>query len=93
VTQTAGGDGTDSREPSIAVYVRAIWMLTEIHCCRPRRTNFSLGEPLSGAAKKLSLGDISPSWSFWVDAFVGRKGDIAFTAARGATSELYYMAS
>jgi len=51
-------------------------------------------QPLSGAAKKLSLGDISPSWSFWVEAFVGRKGDIAFTGSTPAQpSELYYLAS
>src|SRR5580698_7240514 len=35
----------------------------------------------AAAPKKLNLGDISPAWSFWVDAFVGRKGEIAFTGS------------
>ena len=57
-------------------------------------------QPLGGAnaaaiaPKKLNLGDISPAWSFWVDAFVGRKGEIAFTGSTPTQpSELYYMAS
>jgi dipeptidyl aminopeptidase/acylaminoacyl peptidase len=51
-------------------------------------------QPLNGAAKKLALGDISPAWGFWVDAFVGRKGEIAFTGSTPShPSELYYMTS
>lgn len=51
-------------------------------------------QPLTGSAKKLALGDISPSWLFWVDAFVGSRGDIAFTGSTPTQpSELYYMAS
>jgi dipeptidyl aminopeptidase/acylaminoacyl peptidase len=97
VTQTTGGDGTDATEAIDRCLVRAIWM--------PHGNSLLVGghdatqtslwvQPLSGAAKKLSLGDISPSWSFWVDAFVGRKGDIAFTGSTPAQpSELYYLAS
>ncbi|HEY2820073.1 MAG TPA: prolyl oligopeptidase family serine peptidase [Candidatus Acidoferrum sp.] len=48
----------------------------------------------AAAPKKLNLGDVSPSWAFWVDAFVGRKGEIAFTGSSPTQpSELYYMAS
>jgi dipeptidyl aminopeptidase/acylaminoacyl peptidase len=51
-------------------------------------------QPLGGAAKKLDLGDIDPSWSFWVDATVGPKGDVAFTgSAPGHPTELYYLSS
>ena len=97
VTPTTGGDGTDATQAIDRCLVRAIWM--------PDGNSLLVGghdaaqtslwvQPLSGAAKKLSLGDISPSWSFWVDAFVGRKGDIAFTGSTPAQpSELYYMAS
>ena len=46
------------------------------------------------APKKLNLGDISPAWAFWVDASVGRKGEITFTGSTPTQpSELYYMAS
>jgi dipeptidyl aminopeptidase/acylaminoacyl peptidase len=51
-------------------------------------------QPLAGAAKRLPLGDVNPSWAFWVDASVGRKGEIAFTGSTPTQpSELYYMAS
>src|SRR5438874_847252 len=51
-------------------------------------------QPLPGVAKKLPLGDISPSWAFWVDVFVGRQGEIAFTGVTPTQpSELYYMRS
>jgi len=53
-------------------------------------------QPLAAnaAPKKLNLGDVSPAWAFWVDAFVGRKGEIAFTGSSPTQpSELYYMAS
>jgi dipeptidyl aminopeptidase/acylaminoacyl peptidase len=48
--------------------------------------------PLEGEPKKLDLGDIEPSWLFWIDAAVSRSGAIAFTgttASRGR--ELYVM--
>ena len=97
VTQTTGGDGTDTTRPIDRCLLRVIWM--------PDGNSLLVGghdgtqtsmwlQPLNGAAKKLALGDISPSWSFWVDAFVGRKGDIAFTGSTPTQpSELYYMAS
>src|SRR5882672_6071877 len=95
VTQTVGGDGTDSTRAIDRCLVRAIWMPdgNSLLVGGHDATQTSLWvQPLSGAAKKLSLGDISPSWSFWVDAFVGRKGDIAFTGSTTAQpSELYYM--
>lgn len=51
-------------------------------------------QPLGGAARKLGLGEVNPSWSYWVDMNVGRDGAIAFTGSepyRGR--ELYYMSS
>ena len=97
VTSTTGGDGTDTTRAIDRDLVRVIWM--------PDGNSLLVGgndgtqvsmwlQPLSGAAKKLALGDISPSWLFWVDAFVGRTGDIAFTGSTPTQpSELYYMAS
>ena len=51
-------------------------------------------QPLSGPPRKLALGDVSPSSSFWVDLTVGKDGSVAFvgtTANRPA--ELYYLSS
>ena len=97
VTAATGGDGTDTTRSTDRDLVRVLWM--------PDGKSLLVGgndgtqvsmwlQPLNGAAKKLALGDISPSWLFWVDAFVGGKGDIAFTGSTPTQpSELYYMAS
>jgi dipeptidyl aminopeptidase/acylaminoacyl peptidase len=51
-------------------------------------------QPLDGPARKLDLGKLSPSSSFWVDVAVGRDGAIAFTATDPSRpAELYYMSS
>lgn len=49
---------------------------------------------LDGAARKLDLGKLSPSSSFWVDVAVGKDGAIAFTATDPSRpAELYYLSS
>jgi dipeptidyl aminopeptidase/acylaminoacyl peptidase len=97
VTQATGGDGTDTTRALDHDLFRAIWMPdgNSLLVGGNDGTQVSLWlQPLNGAAKKLALGDISPSWAFWVDAFVGRKGEIAFTGSTPRQpSELYYMAS
>jgi dipeptidyl aminopeptidase/acylaminoacyl peptidase len=97
VTQTSGGDGSDATRSIDHDLFRVIWM--------PDGNSLLVGghegtltslwlQPLTGGAKKLPLGDICPSWSFWLDVFVGRKGEIAFTGSTPTQpSELYFMAS
>lgn len=97
VTHASGGDGADATRAIDHELMRAIWM--------PDGNSLLVGgndgtqvsmwlQPLSGSAKKLALGDITPSWFFWVDAFVGRRGEIAFTGSTPRQpSELYYMVS
>ncbi len=49
---------------------------------------------LEGKTTKLNLGEVNPSWSFWVDASVSNTGAIAFTATEpDKPVELYFMAS
>lgn len=49
---------------------------------------------LDGNAKKLNLGNVAPSWGFWIDAAVGNNGSIAFIGSQPTQpSELYYMTS
>jgi len=51
-------------------------------------------QPLDGPARKIDLGDLSPSSSFFVDMTVGRDGALAFTASSPTSpTELYYMSS
>ena len=97
VTQASGGDGADTTRAIDRNLQRIIWMPdgNSLLVGGNDGTQVSLWlQPLNGPAKKLTLGDVSPSWSFWVDAFVGRKGEIAFTGnSPTQPSELYYMAS
>jgi dipeptidyl aminopeptidase/acylaminoacyl peptidase len=97
VTAACCGDGQDTTRAIDRNILRAIWM--------PDGKSLLVGghdgtqvsmwlQPLGGAAKKLPLGDVSPSWSFWVDASVGTKGGIAFAGSTpNQASELYYMAT
>ncbi|MGD0892101.1 MAG: S9 family peptidase [Terracidiphilus sp.] len=39
-------------------------------------------QPLSGAATRLDLGDITPNTGFWLDANIGPQGQIAFSGSR-----------
>ncbi|HEV2288956.1 MAG TPA: S9 family peptidase [Candidatus Acidoferrales bacterium] len=97
VTSSDSGDGNDATRGIDRNVQRAIWMpdgkslLVGGH----DGTTTSLWlQPLRGPARKLDLGDIEPSWSFWIDAMVGPKGDIAFTGnTPGRPTELYYMTS
>jgi dipeptidyl aminopeptidase/acylaminoacyl peptidase len=98
VAPAAGGDGTDVTRAIDRNILRAIWMpdgkslLVGGH--DGTEVSLWLQPAGGGAAKKLALGDVSPSWSFWVDVAVGRDGAIALTGSTpGQPSELYYMAS
>lgn len=95
VTSASGGEGQDTTRGIDRNVLRAIWMpdgksvLVGAH----DGTQVALWlQPVGGAAKKLPLGDVSPSWSFWVDATVGRNGEIAFAGSTpNQPVELYYM--
>lgn len=97
VTSAAGGDGIDLTRDIDRNLQLAIWMpdgqslLVGGH----DGTQVSLWlQPLKGKARKLSLGEVNPTWLFWIDAAVGPKGEIAFTGSTSSQpSELYYMAS
>jgi dipeptidyl aminopeptidase/acylaminoacyl peptidase len=51
-------------------------------------------QPLKGAARRLDLGAVSPSWRFWIEADVARDGAIAFAGSEPRRpTELYYLPS
>lgn len=97
VTSAAGGAGTDVTQALDRNMARGIWMpdgkslLVGAH----DGTRVALWiQPLSGAARRLDLGDVDPAWSFWIDASVGRDGAIAFAGSEpGRPSEIYYLSS
>lgn len=97
VAPASGGDGVDVTRGIDRDIQRAIWM--------PDGKSLLVGGhdgtgtslwlvTLDGNARKLSIGDVEPSWEFWVDAMIGPKGDIAFTGSlANHPPELYYMSS
>ncbi len=97
VTPSPGGDGTDLTRAIDRNLERAIWMpdgqslLVGGH----NGTRVSLWiQPLQGPARPLHLGDVNPSWLFWIDADVSKTGAIALTGSEPHRPvELYYMAS
>jgi dipeptidyl aminopeptidase/acylaminoacyl peptidase len=97
VAPVAGGAGRSITHPLDRNVARSIWMLDgkSLLIGANDGTQISLWlQPLEGPARKLDLGNLSPSSSFWVDVAVGRDGGIAFTATNPQRpAELYYMAT
>jgi dipeptidyl aminopeptidase/acylaminoacyl peptidase len=97
VTSATGGDGQDATRAIDRNILRAIWMPDGTSLLVGGHDGTQVGlwlQMIDGPAKKLALGEVSPSWSFWVDAAVGRSGEIVFAGSTpGRPSELYYMAS
>jgi dipeptidyl aminopeptidase/acylaminoacyl peptidase len=51
-------------------------------------------QPLDGAARKVDLGEVNPSWEVWVEANEAKDGAIAFAGSTPTQpTELYYLAS
>jgi dipeptidyl aminopeptidase/acylaminoacyl peptidase len=97
VTPAAGGNGIDVTRELDRNPWRAIWMPDgkSLVVGGDDGTQVSLWlQPLKGKARKLFLGDVSPTSDDWVDAAVGPKGEIAFPGSTvSSPSELYYMPS
>jgi len=97
VTAVSGGDGQDATRAIDRNILRAIWMPDGKSLLVGGHDGTQVGLwllPLGGAPKKLPLGDVSPGWSFWVDAAVGPNGEIAFAGrSPNQPAELYFMPS
>jgi len=97
VAPSSGGEGKNITAAINRDMYRAIWMpdgksiLTGGH--DDNKTSLWTLSP-EGLATKLELGNVSPSWGFWIDATVSKTGSIAFTGTEPSLpGELYYMAS
>jgi len=97
VVSASGGDPVDATRGIDRSFFRQFWtpdgkaLLVSGH----DGTSTSIWlQPLGGTARKLDLGDVNPSWSYWVDMNVGRDGAVAFTGGEpDHLRELYYMSS
>ena len=97
VTSSTGAEGTDVSSALDRNVQRAIWM--------PDGKSLLLGghdgtrtsiwiQSLDGAARRIDLGVVNPTFSTWVDAAVGKDGSIAFSGNTPTQpNELYYIAS
>ncbi len=48
--------------------------------------------PVDGRSpRRIDLGDVEPTWSFWIDASIARNGSIAFTGATPMHRRELYM--
>ena len=97
VANTSGGQPVDATRAIDRSLFRHLWMPDGKSLLVSGHDQASTAiwlQPLGGAPRKLDLGDINPSWSYWVDMNVGRDGAIAFTGSTATTArELYYMSS
>lgn len=97
IAPTLGGSGKSITRAIDRNIARSIWMPDgkSMLVGANDGTRVSLWlQPLDGPARKLDLGKLTPSSSFWVDVTVGRDGSIAFTATDPLRpAELYYMSS
>lgn len=97
VAPSTGGPGRSITRAIDRHMARSIWMPDgrSLLVGANDGTRVSLWlQPLDGPARKLDLGRLSPSSSFWVDVAVGKDGAIAFTATDPTRpAELYYKSA
>jgi len=97
IAPSTGGSGKSLTRAIDRHIARSIWMPDgkSLLVGANDGTRVSLWlQPVEGPARKLDLGRISPSSSFWVDVAVGKDGAIAFTATDPLRpAELYFMSS
>ncbi|MCU1228439.1 MAG: hypothetical protein JWO97_1323, partial [Acidobacteria bacterium] len=98
VAPAAGGAGREVTHDIDRNLVRAIWMPDGKSLLVGAHDATSTGywlQPLDGSsARRLNLGDVEPSWSFWIDASVATNGTIAFTGTTPSRlKEAYVMTS
>jgi dipeptidyl aminopeptidase/acylaminoacyl peptidase len=76
---------------------RAIWMADSRSLVVSANDGTTTGlwiQPLDGKARRIDTGAAVPTAAFWLDASMGAKGEIAFTASEpGHPMELYFLAS
>jgi dipeptidyl aminopeptidase/acylaminoacyl peptidase len=97
IAPASGSAGTSATSAIDRHMARALWMPDgkSLIVGANDGTRVSLWlQPLSGAPRRLQLGDVSPASSFWVDVNVGKDGALAFIGSTTTVpAELYYLAS
>lgn len=97
VTSIEGGEGSSVTRGLDRNIQRAIWMPSSDALLVSANDGTGVGlwvQPMSGAAQKIDTGRVVPTASFWLDASMNGKTQIAFTGSEPEhPAELYYLAS
>lgn len=95
VTSRRLGEGADITRPIDRDFVRALWMPDGKSLLVGANDGTTVAlwvQPLDGKPLRLKMGDICPSWAFWIDMSVGPGSGIAFTGTEPhRPAELYYL--
>jgi dipeptidyl aminopeptidase/acylaminoacyl peptidase len=91
------GDGSDITQPIDRNFYRALWTPDSkaivIGANDGARVSLWL-QPITGPAKKLDLGSVTPITGYWLDANVGPRAEIAFSGSEPHhPAEIYLLAS
>src|SRR5882724_4568672 len=97
VGQADGGESASVTRTLDRNVQRAIWMPDSRSLLVSANDGTTTGiwiQPLDGKARRIDTGAAVATASFWLDASVGAKGEIAFTASEpGHPAELYFLES
>ena len=97
VGRASGGESASITRQLDRNVQRAIWMpdgKSLLVSANDATTTGLWLQPLDGAPRRIDLGNLVITAPFWLDASLGPKGEIAFTAGEPQRpAELYYMAS
>jgi len=98
VAPASGGDGKEVTGSIDRNVFRAIWLpdgksfLTGGH--DSTSTGYWIVPADGGTPRRLDLGDVEPTWAFWIDASIAQNGTIAFTGSTPShPRELYVLDS
>jgi dipeptidyl aminopeptidase/acylaminoacyl peptidase len=84
VTDGLKGDGNNVTRAIDRNFYRAIWTQDSKAILTGANDGATSGlwlQPLDGNATRLDLGDITPSTGYWLDANIGKQGQIAFAGS------------
>lgn len=97
VGQAAGGESASVTRAIDRNVQRMMWMPDSkslLVSANDATTTALWIQPLDGKARRVSLGKVVPTATFWLDASMGPKGELAFTGTEPQhPAEVYYLAS
>jgi len=97
VAPAAGGEGRSVTRALDRNAMRSIWMPDGRSLLVSANDGTTVGlwiQPVDGSARRIELDGIVATAGYWLDASVGRQGQIAFTGSEPERpTELYYLSS